>query len=59
MCDHLSTGKTVWVLPKGRGAQSELVEAQATWQGVFHVEQSVTDEDSSIIVGTGVRVKRQ
>lgn len=59
MCDHLSTGNTVWVLPKGRGAQSELAEARAAWQGAFHVERSVTDEDSSIIVGTGVRVKRQ
>ena len=54
---HLSTKNTVWVLPKGRNAQSELAEAQRTWQGVFHVEQSVTDADSRIIVGTGVRAK--
>lgn len=55
---HLSTGKTVWALPKGRSAQSELAEAQRAWQGVFHVEPSVTDADSRIIVGTGVRAKR-
>ena len=55
MCDHLSTKKTVWVLPKGRSAQSELAEAQRTWQGVFRVEPSVTDEDSKIIVATKVR----
>jgi 16S rRNA (guanine527-N7)-methyltransferase len=54
---HLSTKKTVWALPKGRGAQSELAEAQRTWQGMFHVEQSVTDPDSSILVATGVRAK--
>lgn len=55
---HLSTTKTVWALPKGRGAQSELAEAERAWQGVFHVERSVTDVDSWIVVGTGVRAKR-
>jgi 16S rRNA (guanine527-N7)-methyltransferase len=54
---HLSTGKTIWALPKGRSAMSELAEAQRTWQGRFHVERSVTDEDAFIIVGTGVREK--
>jgi 16S rRNA (guanine527-N7)-methyltransferase len=52
---HLSTRKTVWALPKGRSAQSELAEAQRAWQGAFHVEQSATDEDSFVIVATGVR----
>ena len=55
---HLSTRKTVWALPKGRSAEAELAEAQQSWQGVFHVKQSVTDEDSHIIVGTGVRARR-
>jgi 16S rRNA (guanine527-N7)-methyltransferase len=55
---HLSTRKTVWALPKGHNAEAELAEAQRTWQGVFHVERSVTDEDSFIVVGTGVRAKR-
>jgi 16S rRNA (guanine527-N7)-methyltransferase len=59
LCDHLSTKKTVWVLPKGRSAQSELVEAQRTWQGVFRVEPSVTDEDSKIIVATKVRASKR
>lgn len=54
---HLSTRNTVWALPKGRNAQSELAEAERAWQGVFHVEQSVTDADSYIVVGTGVRAK--
>jgi len=52
---HLSTRKTVWALPKGRSARRELAEAQRTWQGAFHVEQSVTDAESFIVVATGVR----
>jgi 16S rRNA (guanine527-N7)-methyltransferase len=59
LADHLSTKNTVWVLPKGRNAESELAEAERTWQGVFHVEQSVTDADSRIIVGTGVRARKR
>jgi 16S rRNA (guanine527-N7)-methyltransferase len=55
---HLSTKKTVWALPKGRGGQKELVDLPRSWQGVFHVERSVTDRDSYILVGTGVRAKR-
>ena len=59
MCEHLSTRKTQWVLPKGRSAQSELAEARRTWQGDFRVEPSVTDEDSRIIVATKVRAKNR
>jgi 16S rRNA (guanine527-N7)-methyltransferase len=54
---HLSTRNTVWALPRGRNAHSELAEARRAWQGVFHVEQSVTDAESYIVVGTGVRAK--
>jgi 16S rRNA (guanine527-N7)-methyltransferase len=55
---HLSTKNTVWALPKGRSAEVELAEAREAWQGVFHVEQSVTDADSRIVVATGVKAKR-
>jgi len=56
---HLSTKNTVWALPKGRSADAELAEARQSWQGVFHVEQSVTDADSRIVVATtGVRARR-
>lgn len=55
---HLSTKNTVWVLPKGRSAAAELADAQMTWQGVFHVEQSVTDVDAQIVVARRVRPKR-
>jgi 16S rRNA (guanine527-N7)-methyltransferase len=59
LCDHLSTKNTVWVLPKGRSAQSELAEAKRTWQGNFRVEPSVTDADSRIIVATEVRAGKR
>lgn len=55
---HLSTTKATWILPKGRSAERELAEARQSWQGVFHVEPSVTDADSYIVVATGVRAKR-
>jgi 16S rRNA (guanine527-N7)-methyltransferase len=51
---HLSTRKTVWALPKGRSAPDELADARRAWQGAFHVEQSVTDAEAFIVVGTGV-----
>ena len=55
---HLSTRKTVWALPKGRTAQDELVEARRSWQGAFHVEQSLTDIEAGIVIATDVRAKR-
>ena len=55
---HLSTRKTVWALPKGRSASVELAEARRAWQGDFRVEPSVTDAESYIVVGTGVRAKK-
>nr|WP_218036599.1 16S rRNA (guanine(527)-N(7))-methyltransferase RsmG [Sphingobium sp. EM0848] len=56
---HLSDEKTIWVLPKGRNAQNELEVATRTWQGVFHVERSVTDADSAIIVAQTVQSRRK
>ncbi len=49
-----SDGDTIWVLPKGRSATEELVEARAAWRGTFHVEHSITDPTSSIVVARGV-----
>jgi 16S rRNA (guanine527-N7)-methyltransferase len=51
----LSTTKTVWLLPKGRNAQSELAALESSWQGDFRLEPSFTDADARIIVATGVR----
>jgi 16S rRNA (guanine527-N7)-methyltransferase len=55
MANHLCDGKTLWLLPKGRSAQLELETASQQWQAAFHVEQSVTDADSAIVVATDVR----
>jgi 16S rRNA (guanine527-N7)-methyltransferase len=43
---------TLWVLPKGRNGAIEEVEAvrRAKWQGVFHVEPSITQPDSGIVI---------
>ena len=54
---HLSTDKTRWFLPKGRNAENELEVVRPSWQGVFHVERSVTDADSAIIVAEAVQSK--
>jgi 16S rRNA (guanine527-N7)-methyltransferase len=54
---HLSTRNCAWVLPRGRNAERELAEARRAWQGMFHVERSVTDADSWIVVATGVKAK--
>lgn len=44
-----------WLLPKGRNAQSEVEDARRAWQGSFHVEQSITQPDSLIVVAREVR----
>lgn len=54
---HLSTGKTRWVLPKGRSVETELADARRAWQAVFHVEPSVTSADSRIVLVSGVKPK--
>jgi 16S rRNA (guanine527-N7)-methyltransferase len=51
---RFSTDETLWVLPKGRNAKTELEAARASWQGAFRIEQSLTDADAGILVATGV-----
>lgn len=55
---HLGHAGTIWVLPKGRQAQSELEQARQNWHCDARVEPSCTDAESGIIVLTRVR-KRQ
>ena len=50
---RFSTESTRWLLPKGRNAVKELALLPQPWQNLFHVEQSLTDADSQILVGTG------
>lgn len=56
---RFSTDKTVWILPKGRNAQTELAAAESSWQGEFRLEPSLTDPDAQIIVASGVRPKKR
>ena len=55
IAEHLSHNGTIWVLPKGRSAKSELDEARRTWQGDFRLEPSRTDPDAQILVASRVR----
>jgi len=45
---------TKWILPKGRTAEADLAIARQSWQGSFHVEHSVIQSDSGIIVAQKV-----
>jgi 16S rRNA (guanine527-N7)-methyltransferase len=55
---HLSTKETIWILPKGRNAQSELAQAKLNWHCEARVEQSCTDPDSEILVLTKVGARK-
>ncbi|SIN60265.1 16S rRNA (guanine527-N7)-methyltransferase [Parasphingorhabdus marina DSM 22363] len=50
---RFSTEKTLWLLPKGKNAVRELQELSPRRRKMFHVEQSVTDAEAGILVGTG------
>ena len=50
-----STDKSVWLLPKGRNAETELEALDPSWQGSFRLQPSVTDPEAQIIVAEGVR----
>ncbi|HET9637877.1 MAG TPA: 16S rRNA (guanine(527)-N(7))-methyltransferase RsmG [Allosphingosinicella sp.] len=57
LAERFSTSGTVWILPKGRNAKSELDAARSSWQGDFRLEPSLTDADAKIVVATRVRRK--
>ena len=48
---RFSTESTLWLLPKGRSAREELSMLRG-WTHLFHVEQSLTDAEAGVIVGT-------
>lgn len=54
---HLSTRKSVWVLPKGRSAQSELAEARRNWHCDADSVPSRTDPESEILVLKNVKAR--
>lgn len=49
---------TVFLLQKGQRMADELEQARTRWHGTFHVEQSLTNDASGIIVARGVRARR-
>lgn len=49
-----ASSATCWILPKGRTALADVAAAQLAWDGVFHVEHSITDPDSLIVLASGV-----
>ena len=57
LAERFSTSETVWILPKGRKAKSELDAARSSWQGDFRLEPSLTDDDAGIVVASRVRRK--
>ena len=57
MTIHLSHPGTVWVLPKGRRAKSELAEARRSWHCEATSEGSLTDPESEVLVLRNVRPK--
>lgn len=49
-----SSKTTRWILPKGRSAREDVASARETWHGVFHVEHSITDAKSLIVLASKV-----
>jgi 16S rRNA (guanine527-N7)-methyltransferase len=54
---HLSTRKSLWVLPKGRSAQSELADARRNWHCDSTSVPSSTDPESEILVLRSVKAR--
>jgi 16S rRNA (guanine527-N7)-methyltransferase len=54
---HLSTGKSLFLFPKGKSAQSELAAARRAWQASFAMEPSLVSPDSAIVLARDVRRK--
>jgi 16S rRNA (guanine527-N7)-methyltransferase len=57
MTIHLSHPGTIWVLPKGRRAKSELAEARRSWHCDATSEGSLTEPESHVLVLRNVRPK--
>lgn len=53
--ERFAADETLWVLPKGRNAKSELEAIHGSWQGEFRLVPSLTDADAAIIVAERVR----
>lgn len=47
---HCATQQTRWLLPRGSIDRDELADVASRHRLLFHVEQSVTSDDSSIVI---------
>jgi len=47
-----STENTLYLLPKGRNAENELLEVNKKWSTIMKIVPSMTNDDSGILVGT-------
>lgn len=56
---HLSTPNTLWVLPKGRGAATELKMMRAQGHTGFELHPSWADPEAAILVGRLAQAGRQ
>jgi 16S rRNA (guanine527-N7)-methyltransferase len=56
---HLAHDGTVWTLPKGKSANSELAEAMRSWQCDARSEASATDPEARILVLAKVRSRSE
>lgn len=54
---HLSTRKTIWILPKGRSAESELAEVRRNWHCEAQIVPSGTDAQAGILLIRKVKTK--
>lgn len=50
---HLANSETLWLLPKGKNAQTELSSLPTTWQNSVQLKPSLTDSDAGILVAKG------
>jgi 16S rRNA (guanine527-N7)-methyltransferase len=57
LAHHLAHSGTIWALPKGRDAKSELAEARRSWQCAVRSEASCTDPHATILVLSRVKAK--
>lgn len=55
MTSHLRHARTRMILPRGQKGDSEVAMLPARLGSLFHVEQSVTDPASVVVIGDGVR----
>ena len=56
MAHRFASPGTIWLLPKGKSAKTELASLPSTWHGEWEMHDSVTDPDSQILVGRNIRV---